>query len=58
MKYKITIRVDSLDIPESENIPEVLEAQFETDDKLDGIQQVLAATARGWGEFQKMAQKT
>lgn len=57
MKYCLHIEISCPDVPQLEDIKETLDVTFETDNKLDGIKQVLIAAGQGWEEFQKSAQK-
>lgn len=53
MRHKMSIRIESLDIPKEESIPEILDIIFETEniDKDEAIARVLKATASGWKEI-------
>jgi hypothetical protein len=49
----MTLRIQTLDIPEEESIPETLSIIFETDnmEKDEAIVRVLKAMANGWQEI-------
>jgi hypothetical protein len=61
MKYRLTIEVETLGIPEAESIPEKLTVDFETPDNLmdkdEAIARTLVACGQGWIEMKKDVEK-
>jgi len=53
MKYEILVQVNTLEVPESENIPQQFRLIFESDSKhkIENTQRCLAIAAGAWKEF-------
>lgn len=55
-RYRLTVRVDNVSVPEQENVPEHAQVEFEThpDNKIAGIQEILSAISKAWPEIREL----
>ena len=55
MRYKMTVKIETLDIPTTEDVPETFSCEFECENKDMGVAKIFEALSSSWEQLKREA---